>query len=320
MKYSRLPFLRAIGAHVPPTLVTTREVYVRNRLRGLCHGGRWQIRIDCGDGKTFDFVRCGAADTQDFAADPFVVVRGGVPYLFFETTRRNGKGVIACTHLVGGRWIDDGIVLEQPTHLSYPQVFERDGAWFMIPESGASDETGLYRAADFPRKWEKVAAFFPGNHADSTLWIQDDGCYLFSLNHRPTGDVLELWCADRVEGPWTPHPKFVINASRRLSRPAGRCFAADGRLYRLAQDCNGGYGKRVFRVPVLALSRTDYREGAAELVLAPPRGFVGAHTYGEVDVNGARWRVFDLNFVYRLPLGQIVRNFWNFVFGRFFAS
>ena len=297
---------------------TTRRIRIWRRLRGLFLEERWRIFVVRPGRAPQEFRRRGEKGARDFAADPFLVTRDGVPYLFYETTRKTGKGVLSCSHLEGERWVDDGIVLEQPTHLSYPQVFRLDGDWLMIPESGAANEVALYRAADFPRRWEKVATLLTGSdYADSTLWIRDGRCYLFALNHRPGGhDVLELWCAERVEGPWTPHPRFEINASRRLARPAGRCFVADGRLWRLAQDCNGDYGKRVFRVPVLRLSPADYAEGDAELALRPPRGFAGAHTDGTVEVNGEAWRVFDAKRFCLLPPGQILRNLWSFSFGR----
>lgn len=296
-----------------------RRIFIWRRIRGLFLEERWRILIGLPDGETREFRRRGEKGARDFAADPFLVVRDGVPHLFYETTRKGGKGVLACSHLADGRWVDDGIVLERATHLSYPQVFEHAGDWYMIPESGEANEVALYRAADFPARWEKVSTLLEGRYADSTLLVRDAHFYLFALNRLPGGrDVLELWHADRLAGPWRRHPATPVQASRRLSRPAGRCFVEGGRLFRVAQDCNGDYGKRVFRVPILALSPTEYEEGDGELLLAPPAGFAGAHTYGRVEVDGASWRVTDAKRFFLLPARTALANLWNCVAGRLF--
>ncbi len=51
--------------------------------------------------------------------------------------------------------------------------------------------------------------------------------------------------ADRLEGPWLPHPLNPVRAGVQGSRMAGRPVVADGKLYRFAQDCTCTYGHRV---------------------------------------------------------------------------
>ena len=50
-----------------------------------------------------------------------------------------------------------GIVLDEPFHLSYPQVFQWQGAWYMTVESAGARRVSLYRATDFPLRWERTS-------------------------------------------------------------------------------------------------------------------------------------------------------------------
>ena len=48
-------------------------------------------------------------------------------------------------------------VLEEPWHLSYPFLIEWGGDIWMIPESSTNRDIAIYRAVDFPLKWERHA-------------------------------------------------------------------------------------------------------------------------------------------------------------------
>jgi len=72
-----------------------------------------------------------------FVADPFMILRKGVWYLFFEVLRdytRTGEiGLAVSEDLV--RWLYQKIVLRESFHLSYPHVFEWEGSYYMVPET-----------------------------------------------------------------------------------------------------------------------------------------------------------------------------------------
>ena len=88
-----------------------------------------------------------------------------------------------------------------------------------------------------------------------------------------------------------------INQSRRLRRCGGSFIKREGRLYRVAQDCNSVlYGKRMFMVPIEEMSPTKYREGNAILLYdrrMPPYNY--CHTYNEIYVDGKRLSVVDVH-------------------------
>lgn len=224
---------------------------------------------------------------QDYCADPFLFLPkfcNGGRYLFYETLDWKDKGIIGCFKEEHGGWKQIGKVLERDYHLSYPQVFEDNGDIYMIPESCANGTVDLFRALNFPFKWEKVKTLIALPSVDSTL-LRKDGVYYLALCVNGTA---ELWMADSLLGEWKRHPKYLnLNQSRRLRRNAGSFLHVGGQLYRVAQDCNGAYGKRVYRIPVRTISRTDYEEGPAELLLEGRRSQYrnGRHTYNILDDN-----------------------------------
>lgn len=233
-----------------------------------------------------------------YCADPFLFCHGGANWLFYETLDKTGKGVLGCFKEVDGNWIQQGIILEESCHLSYPQVFEEDGRIYMIPESSdcGRGQVFLYEAIDFPRKWVRRAMLVPAPLADATLVKKDGRYYLSGLRISPDMPA-ELWEATRLKGPWMLHPQSAnTNQSRRLRRNGGAFQLIDGRLYRIVQDCNGYYGKRLFKVPVEELAWDRYREGYASLLLKDNWGLEGKiHTYNRLDGNDAVWETVDLN-------------------------
>ena len=74
-------------------------------------------------------------------------------------------------------------------------------------------------------------------------------------------DILCLFYADNLCGPWIEHPQSpVIKNNQHIGRPAGRTVTSNGRLIRFAQDCYPKYGGKVRALEILDLSPTTYRE------------------------------------------------------------
>jgi hypothetical protein len=73
-------------------------------------------------------------------ADPFMVRHGEGWCMFFEIeNQRSGRGEIGLARSFDAiSWEFDRVVLKEPFHLSYPHVFEFDGAHYMLPECAGS--------------------------------------------------------------------------------------------------------------------------------------------------------------------------------------
>ena len=157
--------------------------------------------------------------------------------------------------------------------------------------------------------------------ADSTL-LRKDGRYYLAC-YRVAPDLgAELWQAESLVGPWMQHPKSrKVNQSRRLRRCGGQWLQRDGRLFRVAQDCNGFYGKRVFRVPVEALTPEDYREGRAELLIDAASEPCGRkHTYNEIQTPQGKMVAEDVHHDVIYPVGMLMRRIGRAIVKKFSAK
>lgn len=252
-----------------------------------------------------------AADVGGIAAagvaDPFLLRRPDGWHLFFEVENwRSWKGEIGhATSTDGRRWTVRGIVLSEPFHLSYPQVFVHDGAVYMVPESAQAGTVRLYRARRFPDDWEHVGDLLAGAaFADPTLLFHGGRWWLFTETSAARHDTLRLFQAAALAGPWSEHPRSpVIAGDPTVARPAGRIVAADGRLLRSAQDCTPAYGSAVRLRAITALSPTGYAEADAI-----PGAFLGAATGGGADrapgADGADapWNAAGMHHLDAVPL------------------
>lgn len=209
-------------------------------------------------------------DGERFYADPFPFIRNDRTFLFVEdfpyATR---KAVISVVELddAGGPGAPR-VVLEEPHHLSYPQVFERHGEVWMIPESMSGRQVVLYRADPFPDRWVRHSVLIDDCElSDATLLEHGGRLWLFASDRDGYGsasDTLVLFHADRLEGPWRPHVMNPVLIDRACGRPGGAVIRQGERLLLPLQDGTTGYGGRLGLAEILELSETAVR-------LSPPR-------------------------------------------------
>jgi len=246
------------------------------------------------------------ADPVDhFYADPVPWRHQGRDYLLFEDLdHRTNKGIISAVAFdEAGRPGPVVPVLEEPWHMSYPFLIEADGAVWMIPEASLSGAIAIYRAVDFPWRWERHATLVSGvEAADATVVAHEGRFYMFAVVRDGIGgysDTLAIWHAPNLFGPWQPHAGNPVMVDDRAARPAGNFVEMDGALWRPVQDCRGGYGA------ALGLARIDRLD---------PENFAQTvektlHPGGEV------WpgrRLHTLNRAGRLEVidGSIIRPRW----------
>lgn len=258
--------------------------------RRLIPGKQWRLLAGKVDGLPDDFSALTPLipPKNRSWADPFPVVRDGRCWVFIEEVIHHPKkGRLAVFELA-----DDGtpgplsVILERDYHLSYSNVFEHDGAWWMIPESRANRTVDLYRCAEWPHRWEHEKTLFRDTEiVDATLWQRDGRWWLFGgTPAEPGGNAsgqLCLWSADSpLADGWTPHPANPIVQDRSCARPGGRLFEHEGQLIRPAQDCSVRYGYGLKLMTIKEWTETTYRE--KELRAYAPDfapGLIATHTF-----------------------------------------
>jgi hypothetical protein len=205
-----------------------------------------------------------------FYADPMVIDWQGRTHVFFEDYEyRRRVGVIVHAMLQDdGELTPPECVLERPYHLSYPFVFDHGGEVYMVPETSANQTVELYRAADFPKRWELVATLLTGvNAVDATLH-HDGTCWWMFVNigeHGScTNDELFIYQSQHLTGTWQPHVANPVKTGLSGTRPAGPLFSLDGQLLRPAQDCSTLYGGGLVLNAIDRLSATEFAEHPIE--------------------------------------------------------
>jgi Glycosyl hydrolases family 43. len=199
-----------------------------------------------------------------FFADPFVVTRGAVSYIFFEDYNyEESKGRISLIETEDFSTFSPArAVLDLPFHLSYPYVFSHDGRWYCIPEQYQSGEVALYEAESFPDRWIKRASLltdFPG--VDPTVFQHAGRWWMFVTNFKNDDAThLYLFHADSLFGPWTPHARNPVKSAQSMVRPAGKPFYLKDALLRPAQDCSSTYGGHIGLYRIRTLSTTAFEE------------------------------------------------------------
>ena len=241
-----------------------------------------------------------------FFADPMALAHDGRTILLVEDFHHHRqKGVISAVELTPAGPVGPvRQVLEEPWRLSYPHVFEHDGAIWMIPESCENRQVVLYRADPFPDRWTREAVLIEGLPLSDATLVQHDGLYwlLATLENPASASAdLGLFHAASLFGPWRPHQGNPVLHDARTARSAGPIVRRDGRLWRPVQDCSYHYGAAVGLAEITRLDTGGY-EQKVRSTLAPCRAWPGRrlHTLSQCggfkfidgSANVLRWSPF----------------------------
>jgi hypothetical protein len=253
--------------------VTYLELFARGLATGsrrLISREKWVLLVGSDRNNYPDFQHFEMMDPPrgSFWADPCLVERNSIPYIFFEEfDEHSKKGHIS---LLAGRgdggWHQPQVILDKSFHLSYPFVFEVGPEIYMVPESAEAGRIDLYHCVQFPLRWEFHHTLIDHILArDTTLLFHEGMWWLFTAasSTRNQGANVELFLfftQDLLGGKWTPHSQNPICSDIRRARPAGRIFSRSGKLYRPSQDCSKGYGSGFDINEIEVLSAVQYRE------------------------------------------------------------
>lgn len=229
-------------------------------------------------------------------ADPFLLERNNQHWLFFEEVppgRTTGR-LSAAELKEDGTLGEPFVILDKPYHLSYPMVFEHAGEVYFIPESAKANVVELYRATDFPTKWELASTLMAGlSLVDTTVLFHNDLWFFFTTTRAPVVETF-LFFSDALDGEWQYHPRNPICSDVRRARGAGAPFFRGGKLIRPAQDSSTGYGGAIVLNEVKVLTRSEYEEepgGRIDADWVP--GLLGTHTINSDSmfevIDGVRW-------------------------------
>jgi hypothetical protein len=222
-----------------------------------------------------------------FWADPFPVKQDDKYFIFIEElVYKEGIGRISVLELDrAGNHTAPVPVLERDYHLSYPFIFERAGAYYMIPETAANRTIELYRSTSFPFEWKFERTLLENVRATDATLFEAEG-YWWMFANLAEGDFPPDWnelylfyTDDPLSGEWKPHRLNPVKSDARSSRPAGNLFRHAGAIYRPAQNSTPHYGYGITINKILRLDTSEFVEQSVSSITPSwDANLMGTHT------------------------------------------
>lgn len=175
-----------------------------------------------------------------WAADPFIIEEDGKVYIFAElfNVLKWKADVAYCIYEKGkfSRW---QTIISEAHHFSFPYIFKYNNEFYIMPETGKVNELSLYKAVEFPGKWQKVHILSQeGNFADS-VFVDDDRILTYYNKEKVLNIALLLRKNDRF---YLAEYKEDVNSDLR---PAGKIFNMNGETIRPTQEGKRFYGEAI---------------------------------------------------------------------------
>jgi hypothetical protein len=244
-----------------------------------------------------------------WCADPFAFDHDGKTYLFMEVfDKTTQKGAIGYRVIDRGKVSGIRICLNTGDHMSYPMIYRANGQIYMIPECFESNRLTVYRAVEFPDRWEPCEVLPGLRKVCDTNYLAVDGQeYLLTmpLHGQPFQyDQLELYI--RRQGKWESADCGPMTLGADRARNGGHFFRYKGEWIRPSQNCAASYGEALNLNKVTKLSPDGYEETLwNKITVADIRtdreGFDGIHTFN----HSASYDVIDLRKLHSFQFARL---------------
>ena len=214
---------------------------------------------------------------KKWLADPFILVDNSseLNLLVEEFDMDVNRGRIA--HLVIDKKTDEIknciIILDLPTHLSFPAIYRVGTEVYVNPENSRSGKSFIYRYDRTAEMLVDPICICEEPIADAII-VRNENCYEMYATREPmpNGNILVRYKSDDLTGPYKEYSQLYYKSN--VARMAGAFLKMGSSLVRVAQDCNGAYGRAVF-----------FMDGEHMISELRPRGykFAGIHTFNTLD-------------------------------------
>jgi hypothetical protein len=230
-------------------------------------------------------------------ADPFLFEYESLNYLFFEDfSKKTNRGSISFSIIKNGQVEPITPCVLEDFHLSFPRIFVAENEIFMSVESVAVGGIRIYRALEFPFKWElEVHALKDLLLVDPMIIYRNKMWFLLVTEKTLVGsDYYSRFKIFTSRSPlvdsWNPHPMNPIFVDCSKGRNGGLLQDGDN-FIRFGQKFHGGiYGSDLQEYSIIHLDSQFYQEVPSETIkFKRPKKFKQFHTYS---VN-SKFEVFD---------------------------
>ena len=210
-------------------------------------------------------------------------------------------GCIAVSEVTDNKIGSPRVILKEPFHLSFPEIFEYNDSYYMIPETHSVSEFRFYKMGRDVKHWDLYSAI-PTECEFSDTVVYNDGKELFLLTtekmeNDPFANRLHLF---RVSDFGSSNEVSVCEIAIEQEpeygydrRNGGSIICLGDQTFRVVQESERGvYGKSVILYRIIKLDAEGYSEEKTSNILdlnalkqskLRVRNAVGLHTYGCCD-------------------------------------
>jgi hypothetical protein len=181
-------------------------------------------------------------------ADPFILEENSknIQFLVEEFDYSVGRGRIArlLVEKKNNEIKECSIILDLPTHLSFPVIYRVNDIIYVHPENSASGASYIYRYDHVADKLVEPKLMVEEPVTDAIIRKEQD-CYRMFATKLPdsNGCTLHEYRSSSLFGPYTHVCQELYE--KNSARMAGMFLEFQNSIVRPAQDCFGDYGKAV---------------------------------------------------------------------------
>lgn len=197
---------------------------------------------------------------HEWWADPFVCHNEGKDYCFVEImSSYRLHGEIAVAPIENGRIGDFRVIISEPFHMSFPNVFKWGNKWYMLPETNHCRQVRLYRAVNFPYEWELDTVLLDDERlVDCALFPVEDGFYVIA------NDIVEEARAYNrffhLDMTRKSFAELHLQGDWSDVRPGGSFYRKNGKWHHVLQDGVRAYGDYLHVYEVDEFTEKTFKE------------------------------------------------------------
>lgn len=137
------------------------------------------------------------------------------------------------------------IILDLPTHLSFPAIYKINGKIYVHPENYQSGSSIIYEYDEINEKLVNPNILINEPLTDAVIVLYDNVYRIYSTKApNANGNELCIYESEHFFGPYIKQNSIFFD--NNCARMAGMFIRKGDKLIRPAQDCNGAYGKAIF--------------------------------------------------------------------------
>ena len=247
------------------------------------------------EGKNFKTTFIKNPPKDKWYADPFLFEVTDSCFILFVEEFRYDHPVGRLAKLVVDRKsmkiVGEKILLDLPTHLSFPIYYREGEDVYIYPENSKSGSLNLYKYDKSQERFVFQSCLIKEPLADAVHFAGRGEHYIFATDARKeagNNNELKIYRSARIDGEYSLCQTVLFDT--KVARNGGGVVSFGDEHYRVAQDCTKSYGYSMEFQKIVMDEEGNFSFKTVSKVL--PCGLqYGTHTF---NVCG-EWAVVDVN-------------------------